>query len=195
MILTGKTNEYLIALGSNIESRISFITQALDKIQQRCGSMGAMGSLLESAPLGPSQHQFLNTAIHLYSDLSPAALLDTLQKIESELGRTRTMKWADRTIDLDIILWRNKAGICETVATENLLIPHPEFINRDFVLLPCSQIEPNWLPPGDVRTLKKLYDDSQEDGRSKNILKLLTTEVFFPIHPSFADSKPGSVSL
>ena len=92
--------------------------------------------------------------------MSPQQLLSCLQKIESALGRTRTKKWASRTIDLDILLFDK-----QIVNEERLKIPHPEMHRRRFVLLPLSELAPQVIHPllGSTVTdlLAGLADDKQ----------------------------------
>jgi 2-amino-4-hydroxy-6-hydroxymethyldihydropteridine diphosphokinase len=64
-------------------------------------------------------------------------LLDLCQHIEDKQHRVREVRWGSRTIDLDILLYGN-----EVHKTDRLTVPHPEMINRSFVLLPLAEIEP-----------------------------------------------------
>ncbi len=140
-------HEYLIAIGSNIEPRTQFIDSALNEIANRAGQIIARSAFIESLPIGAADLPFLNGAITLASVLDPFALLDQLQKIEHELGRIRTQKWGNRTIDLDIILARSPEHKNLSLTSPELTIPHPEALNRDFVMITAISIAPDWLHP------------------------------------------------
>jgi 2-amino-4-hydroxy-6-hydroxymethyldihydropteridine diphosphokinase len=74
--------------------------------------------------------------------IPPRALLDEIHKIESEGGRTRTVRWEDRTLDIDIIFFGDKI-----IAERGLAIPHPDYANRSFVLEPIKEIAPDFVCP------------------------------------------------
>ena len=74
--------------------------------------------------------------------MSAIDLLNFCQEIEENQHRVRKIKWGSRTIDLDILLYGD-----QILATKRLIIPHPEMINRAFVLLPLSEIEPGLKLP------------------------------------------------
>jgi 2-amino-4-hydroxy-6-hydroxymethyldihydropteridine diphosphokinase len=78
----------------------------------------------------------LNAAIKIKTSLSPHLLLKTIKKIEKDLGRKeKTVRWASREIDLDILLYANKI-----IKRKNLVIPHPRMFEREFVLKPLREI-------------------------------------------------------
>lgn len=84
----------------------------------------------------------MNMVIEVETGLKPDRLLDTLLAIETGLGRVRAKHWGPRTIDLDIIYLEN-----EIIDTERLKVPHPDLHNRDFVLVPLSEIAPDFKDP------------------------------------------------
>lgn len=137
----------LIALGSNMGDRSSYLQAALKLISARCGKITNCSSWLETEPLGTADQMFLNGAIICQTILSPADLLQQLWGIEKELGRVRLIKWGNRTIDCDIILWRQPDGQMLSIDTETLTIPHPEYRNRGFVLVPATEIASDWIDP------------------------------------------------
>ena len=89
------------------------------------------------------QNDYLNAVIELCTELMPDDLLDALQQIEFEQGRTREKRWGARTLDLDILLYND-----EIIETDRLTIPHCELTRRDFVLVPLQEIAPNIEIPG-----------------------------------------------
>ena len=106
-------------------------------------SFHAIAPVIITAPIGPSQRRFANSAAVVETVSDPEQLLRVLAATEQTFGRkARGQRWGARVLDLDIVLW--SGGIWES---ETLAIPHPEFRNRDFVLQPASAIAGNWRDP------------------------------------------------
>lgn len=148
---------YLIALGSNLGDRKSYIEQAIQAIASQCGKVQARAPLEESAPLGDAADQvFINTALICESEMGPRAMLKSLLSIEKDLGRVRAERWGNRTIDLDIILWKDDQE-AKVYQDDQLIIPHPEALKRAFVLGPARAIAGDWQHPGDGRTLAEVW--------------------------------------
>ena len=118
-----------IALGSNLGDRDAYLRQAREAIAAipECRVLAA-SSVEETAPLGGvAQPSYLNQMLAVETTLDPVALLIQLQRIESEAGRTRSDRWASRTLDLDIVLFDDRV-----VNSETLIIPHPGLAERPF---------------------------------------------------------------
>ncbi len=115
------------------------------------GGVVAASTVIETAPVGPSQRRFANMAAIVATDEPPDALLARLKAIEAAFGRRRGQRWGARVIDLDIILWSGGAWV-----SPGLTIPHPAFRARDFVLRPLAQIAPGWRDPVSGRTIRQL---------------------------------------
>ena len=114
-------------------------------------------SVYETEPLGMiDQPWFLNQVLSVETTLEPLALLDTVQGVERALGRTRSIHWGPRIIDIDILLYGD-----ESVSSERLTIPHPELAGRRFVLLPLVEVKPNARLP-DGRWVRDLLDALEE---------------------------------
>jgi 2-amino-4-hydroxy-6-hydroxymethyldihydropteridine diphosphokinase len=128
-----------IALGSNLGDRRGFIESAIKKMRLLANTkVKEVSSVIETLPQGgPLQGLYLNCVLAIETDLTPYQLLQELQKIESMLGRVRTVLNAPRTIDLDILTY---GDIC--IKEEALCIPHPRMLERDFVLIPLKEIAP-----------------------------------------------------
>lgn len=128
-----------LSLGSNQGDRIGYISEAIRLIGTRIGCVEAVSKYIETEPVGfVSSFAFINAALRLRTELSPLALLQSLQQIERELGRTKKSingLHFDRTIDLDILLYDNIR-----IRTSTLSIPHPRMQERDFVLRPLSEV-------------------------------------------------------
>jgi 2-amino-4-hydroxy-6-hydroxymethyldihydropteridine diphosphokinase len=137
-----------VGLGSNLGDREATIRRAVDLLGERPGiEVLAVSTLRETDPVGyEDQPRFLNGAAALEVGLTPRALLDELLAIERELGRDRSQeeRWGPRTIDLDLLLYGE-----ETVDEPGLTVPHPRLAERQFVLEPLHELEPQLtLPDG-----------------------------------------------
>jgi len=130
-------NHVFIALGTNIEPRLSHLKDALKKIEANVSiNLKKQSSIYETAPVGYlEQADFLNMVIEVETSLSPIELLDFCQSIENELGRERNIRFGPRTIDLDILTYNE-----ENIKVERLTIPHPRMHERAFVLVPFFEI-------------------------------------------------------
>jgi len=133
-----------IGLGSNLKGPKKQIEKALKAISEvKEITLLSVSSFYQSKPLldmsGPN---YLNVVCKIETDLSSFDLLSFCQKIEDNQKRVREVKWGSRTIDLDILLYGD-----QILASKRLTIPHPEIINRAFVLLPLFEIEPGLKLP------------------------------------------------
>lgn len=140
----------LVAVGANLGDRLATMRSAVAMLAATEGvRMLAQSSVYDTAPVGPpDQPRYLNAAVAVASRLCPRSLLGALLRIESELGRTRSeSRWTARTIDLDLILYGDlvlsggdELGRGAGSGGAALVLPHPRFRERAFVLLPLSEI-------------------------------------------------------
>jgi 2-amino-4-hydroxy-6-hydroxymethyldihydropteridine diphosphokinase len=104
----------------------------------------AASSLYRTAPVGyAAQPDFVNAAALLDTALAPRALLEALQAIEAQAGRTRSFKDAPRVLDLDLLLYDD----C-VLDAPGLAVPHPRLHERAFALAPIVEIDPACDIPG-----------------------------------------------
>ena len=155
--------EVILGLGSNLGDREENIRKAIRLIDERCGKVEKIASLYESEPLGfEAALNFFNTCIKLNTSLKPKALLLELNRIEREMGRTTKSTsgtYCSRVIDIDIIFYGN------LVYTDNdLVIPHPRYKDRMFVLLPLIDLDGHCTDPQTgmsvQEALKQCLDES-----------------------------------
>ena len=141
-----------ISLGSNLGDREANLELARKRLRTLLTGYRA-SSAYETEPVGVPGPQplFLNAAVVGNTELVPRALLDTLLDIEREAGRTRPSPGAARTLDLDLILFGG-----EIVNEADLVIPHPRFRERGFVLEPLAEIAPDLKDPVTGRTVREL---------------------------------------
>ena len=145
-----------IGLGSNLATPLQQLRSALQALNALPHSqLIAQSSFYASDPLGPAdQPRYVNAVAALDTDLSPLALLDALQHIELEQGRTRKAeRWGPRTLDLDILLFGDLQ-----LDEPRLTVPHYHMHARAFVLYPLAEIAPHLRLP-DGHTLNDLLAD------------------------------------
>ncbi len=150
-----------LSLGSNLGDRIDSIQQALQKIEAECGPLEKVSKYYETAPWGfETDNHFLNVCASITTRKPPLELLKSLQSIEKELGRKRSQQsgYASRTIDIDIISY-GQSIIEDTV----LKVPHPEFIHRNFVLIPLLEIAPNFTHPKTAKTIQQIIASCMDE--------------------------------
>jgi 2-amino-4-hydroxy-6-hydroxymethyldihydropteridine diphosphokinase len=145
-----------IALGSNVGDRRAHLDYAVSALRLLLTHV-AVSRYYDTVPVGVSgpQAMFLNAAAVGESGLAPRALLEALLAIEQERGRERPYLNAPRTLDLDLIL----AG--DTVVEEpGLVLPHPRFRERRFVLEPLAAVAPDLRDPVSGKTVAELLSDA-----------------------------------
>ena len=132
---------------------MAFIENAIEKIRSSINcEVKAVSSIYESKPLGNlNQGNFLNGVLEIETTLSPVELFKFLKKIEKDLGRKESIKWAEREIDLDILFYNNLI-----YRDEYITIPHIGIVEREFVLIPLCDIDPEFIHPVFGITVGKL---------------------------------------
>lgn len=132
-----------IALGANLGQLLETLRWAAAALS-RLGTVTEVSALYRTAPVGgpPGQPDYLNAVLALETALPPLALLDGLQAIEAEAGRTRTVRWEARTLDLDLLLYGD-----ELIHLPRLKVPHPLAWERGFVLAPLADLAPQLSHP------------------------------------------------
>ena len=126
----------ILALGTNIEPREQYLKDALRKIVDNNIKIILESSIYETPAWGGVADQnFLNMCIEVETELDAYELLDTIQKIELELGRVRKEHWGNRTIDIDIITFNDLV-----FNDERLIVPHKYIHDRNFVLAPLIEM-------------------------------------------------------
>jgi 2-amino-4-hydroxy-6-hydroxymethyldihydropteridine diphosphokinase len=134
-----------IALGTNMGDRELNLLRAVSEIGRLhdCKVTG-LSPFYETTPVGVTdQPSFYNAVLRLHTAYTPHELLAHLLHIETAVfGRTRTIHWGPRRIDLDLLI---HGGAC--ISEENLIIPHPRMAERRFVLQPLYDIAPDLIHP------------------------------------------------
>ena len=144
-----------ISLGSNMGKRENYISGAIEAMKgEKKIRVRKTSEILHTKPYGgAATEEFLNAAVKIETLFTPRELLRKLQYFEQEAGRERKVRWGNRTLDLDIIFYDDLV-----MTTEDLIIPHPDMLNRDFVLVPLAQIDPYIMHPVHQKTVRMLLD-------------------------------------
>jgi 2-amino-4-hydroxy-6-hydroxymethyldihydropteridine diphosphokinase len=162
--------EAFVALGGNVGDVRSTFERAIALL---CNGpdvrLSARSSDYQTPPWGiTDQPPFINAVIQVATDLEPYPLLSRMQDCERALGRDRSkqQQWGPRTIDLDLLLYDDRA-----VNDEQLTLPHPRMLERGFVLVPLAEIAPDLSVRGtkvrdalsriDAQGIEKLPPSSQ----------------------------------
>ncbi|MER7797336.1 2-amino-4-hydroxy-6-hydroxymethyldihydropteridine diphosphokinase [Microbacterium sp. NPDC096154] len=139
----------VVALGANLGDRAATLTAALEELRR----LPLVDEVVASTPIesvavtleGPDEAEpaYLNAVALVRTRLAPSVLLGMLHAIEARHGRERRERWGARTLDLDLIAYGDVVS-----ADERLLLPHPRAAERDFVLSPWLEIDPDAVLPG-----------------------------------------------
>lgn len=156
----------IIALGSNIEPRLHFLRQAISELKA-LGKLMHVSSVYENEALGfESETMFYNAVLILQVDIPPVSLLKALKAIEQKIGRKHTMTKVptSRCIDLDIIAYDT-----QVIISKQLIIPHPRFRERSFVLTPLVETYPEWRDPITQLTAQNLLSAIEQVEAMKRV--------------------------
>lgn len=147
-----------LSLGSNLGDRISYIQQAVIHLGAvKDTEIIRTSSFYETEPWNTdTPNWFVNAVVELKTKLSPHELLAECMRIEKQLGRKReeNKDYADRTIDIDILFYKN-----EIISDDELIIPHKFLHLRAFVLVPLLELIPDFVHPVMNKTISELHDD------------------------------------
>jgi 2-amino-4-hydroxy-6-hydroxymethyldihydropteridine diphosphokinase len=132
-------DQLVVGFGGNVGGEDAVLERFV-RAREALGALGPVTSarLYRTAPIGPEQSDFLNTAIRVrVADATPDEILSLVREIELQLGRDRRVeeRWGPRKIDLDILVWGTRV-----IRTPDLEIPHPRIAERRFVLLPLIDL-------------------------------------------------------
>lgn len=150
--------KYFLSLGSNSGKRGKNIKAALMRMKQRGLAILSCSSVYETEPVSiPGERWFLNQVIEVDTEMTPAELLVWIKQTEKKMGRDLTEKLKSRVIDIDILLADDKV-----IHTEELQIPHPKLAERNFVLIPLTEIAPDVIHPIQKRKIRELLLESKD---------------------------------
>jgi len=132
-----------LGIGSNLGDRLAHLQFAVDGLAAADGvEVVAVSAVYETDPVGPEQPDYLNAVVAVDTTCSPRGLLDVGQRLEAGAHRVRGERWGPRTLDVDVLLFGD-----EQIDEPDLVIPHPRWHERDFVLAPLADLGYRGLEP------------------------------------------------
>ncbi len=152
--------EIYLGLGSNIGDREAQLRAAVKALGERGVTVRRSAALYVTEPRDfKDQPWFLNTVIEVRTLLEPGALLRESLDIEKAAGRVRDYSKGPRPIDIDILLYRDRV-----IAQSELIVPHPRYRERRFVLIPLVELIPDVPDPACGLTMRQLLDLCPDTG-------------------------------
>jgi 2-amino-4-hydroxy-6-hydroxymethyldihydropteridine diphosphokinase len=143
-----------LSLGSNLGDRVKNLQQAIAALREAGINVTRTSSMYETEPVDYlDQPWFLNIAVAAETELAPAALLDILRQIETQMGSKKLIAKGPRLIDIDILLYGD-----QVIDTLELQVPHPRMPLRRFVLEPLAEIAPNARHPVSGLSVSEMLD-------------------------------------
>jgi 2-amino-4-hydroxy-6-hydroxymethyldihydropteridine diphosphokinase len=163
-----KLNIAYIALGSNKGDKLDYLRKAVKEIEREIDcKVVSVSSVYETKPFGNiEQEKFYNCAAEIQTSNSLINFFHLLKNIELKLGRTETVRWGPREIDLDLLFFNN-----EIYSDDEVKVPHEGIPYRDFVTVPLCEIAPNLIHP---ELKRKICDICITE---KNIIKKLKQKI------------------
>ncbi len=141
-----------VGIGSNVGDKLGYCQKAVSLLCSPNVVLTAVSSLYETEPTDYlHQDWFYNAVVAVTTTLSPVLLLQRCQAIELALGKHIKIPKGPRTIDLDILFYQD--AVMDSPA---LIVPHPSALSRRFVLIPMAEIAPDFIPPGNQKTIQSI---------------------------------------
>lgn len=138
-----KKQIYYLSLGTNIGNKKTNLEKAIRLLKNNAIDILKQSSIYKTEPIGiKNQADFYNQVLKCRSVYEPDELLNIIMRIEKSIGRKKTIRWGPRIIDIDILLYGNSI-----IRRKNLVIPHPELHNRNFILIPLQEIDQQLTHP------------------------------------------------
>ncbi len=133
-----------ISLGSNLGNKYDNLTKAIELLSgSEAFGITERSGMYRTAPVGgPEQNDYLNMVVRAETSLDPFSLLGLLKKTEKVMGREKKPRDYPRLIDLDLVFYGNRV-----ISSEDLIVPHPRAHEREFVMLPMGDIDPEFVHP------------------------------------------------
>ena len=153
-------HQVVLSIGSNQGNRLENIESCIRLIHQEVGTVIRVSKLYETPAWGFESDAFYNCALVLHSNSSAQKILSHVLKIEKQLGRIRSSQegYQSRIIDVDLIVFDD-----EIMASEKLVIPHPQMQHRNFVLLPMQDLQLDWKHPVLQKSISELIVLTKDD--------------------------------
>ncbi|MDO9513374.1 MAG: 2-amino-4-hydroxy-6-hydroxymethyldihydropteridine diphosphokinase [Elusimicrobiota bacterium] len=148
--------EVALSLGSNVGDSYQTLLSSLKDLSRFVDDM-KVSSFYRTDPMDMKyQPDFINLVVAGKTSISPDTLLKKVKSVEKKYGRARSIKYGPRTLDIDIILFGS-----EIVKRDDLVIPHPEFRRRLFVIEPLAEIAPEMKDPVDGKEVREILKEAR----------------------------------
>ena len=144
------------SLGSNLGDRYLNLSECISLIDKNIGEIKSISSIYKNSAQGFIGDYFYNCCVKVLTSHKPLELIDIILSIEKTMGRkTRNaQKYESRKIDIDIILYDDLV-----IEDNKLIVPHPRYTNRSFVLVPLIEIDDKLVDPISKTMIKELLDE------------------------------------
>jgi 2-amino-4-hydroxy-6-hydroxymethyldihydropteridine diphosphokinase len=143
-----------LALGSNLGDKKQRINDAIGLLKKQIDNI-TVAKFYETKPqYYEKQDTFINTIVMGYTEIKPLELLHFIKEVEKQIGRKERFHFGPREIDIDILFYDELIFNDET-----LVIPHPLLQEREFVLKPFLDLDPDFFHPKLRKTIRELYEE------------------------------------
>lgn len=172
-----------IGLGSNVGDRIEYLTAAVRGIADFEETViDDISSVYQTEPVGGvPQNKFLNLCVSVKTARGCFEFHTKIKKLEQAIGRTESIRWGPREIDIDILFFDSLI-----ITTTALTIPHKEIINRKFVLQPLSEIAPMFIHPVQKKSIAELNSET-DNTYAVEYSELYTAQLYALTHDSITN--------
>jgi 2-amino-4-hydroxy-6-hydroxymethyldihydropteridine diphosphokinase len=158
-------NKIFLITGGNIGDRKKNLETAAGLIEKEIGSIINSSNIYETEAWGITEQAAFYNQIHIVkTEFSAKEVLDKILNIEEKMGRVRTIKNAARIIDIDVLFFND-----EIINEPYLIVPHPQIINRRFVLMPLNELSPKMIHPVFQKSINELLQKCTDELRAASI--------------------------
>lgn len=149
----------VLIIGGNLGDRCQNISTAYHSLVKVFGNVRLKSAVYETEPWGgKSSGKYLNQVLTFNVSKDELDILQCIQNIENSMGRTRNVKWGNRTMDIDILFLSDKI-----INRQTLQIPHPYIQDRRFVLKPLNEILPDYIHPAFKKSIRDLLHECADE--------------------------------
>lgn len=157
-------NKVYLGLGSNVGNRKENLDKSINLLQKHLYNLKKSRIYISKAVGYENQPDFFNMVVYGETELDLESFFNFTKDIEKEIGRVYRFHWGPREIDIDILFFNDIV-----YSNDSLTVPHQRIHERDFVLLPLVEINPNLIHPIFKKKVKDLLDDVKE----KSVIEIL----------------------
>lgn len=163
-----RENKVYLSIGTNIGDRLLHINDVKGRLQKLAIKEIIVSPIYETEGWGEQfLSPFFNIVVQIVTSLKPLALLEATQSIEQQMGRgakSVNNVYENRIIDIDILTFNN-----QTFNSQRLQIPHPQIVNRRFVLMPFADVDSNHCLPHSLQSIGNYLDLCADYSECKKI--------------------------